>query len=191
MARALARDCDEGERPGGQHDPRRANGDRRDQEVGRRQRQHLGRVHDPDHLHRCPEPARETRVVSAADREDLHVDPFGEAVAHDVRPARDRDRRVVREGERPRQARRGRVVAPLTPRLPGSFTRIHGAEHLGAEPPQRRDLGVIREEATTRDDDAHRVVREPGEAVRRFLEQRGVVLVGGAGEGSEPLERSH
>ncbi len=123
--------------------------------------------------------------------QQFEVDPFGEAVAHDVGPADDGDRYLVGEGERTRESGAGGIGPILPPRTPRTFVRIRCTEHPGTQPPQGRDRRVVREQTPTRDHDTEGVIGKTGQAVGRIFQQGAVVVVGPSRQVPQKLERLH
>ena len=170
---------------------RRARGLDLDEHVRRLQHRPLDRVDRP----RRRVAAGETRVpvvvaVGAPHREHFEVGTGGERLAGELGPADHRDRPLVREGEQRGQTAGGAVVAHEPFGLPCRVRRVGRRQHPRAEPPQRRAIGVVHEQASAGDHEPGGVHVELGEAVGGFGDERAVVA-GMPGDATQALEGLH
>ena len=94
------------------------------------------------------------------------------------------------EGEQRGEPVGGAVVAHQRLGVPRRLGRVGGRQHPGAEPPQRRPLGMVMEQPAAGDHQRRRIVVELAEAVGRLGDEEPVVATV-AGDGPQSFEGLH
>ena len=105
-------------------------------------------------------------------------------------PAEHCDGMIGRERQQRGEAVGRRIGAHRRLRVPRRVGRVGRGEHLGAQPPQRRPIGMVMQQTSARDDEGGGIVVELTEAIGGLGDQEPVVATV-AGDGPESFERLH